>query len=128
MSDLDQLNEGGKLPILIRPGRTFRRTLWLREADGITPIPLDSWAGAAQVRDGAGRLLLTLGVTVSQVAALSDPTCGQIDLVASASTTAAMAVPGRWDLVLSRGSGSSLETRDLVGDSDVLLGLGVTRL
>lgn len=128
MNDFDRISEGGPWPIVIRPGRSFSRTFWLYESDGATRIPLNGWSGKAQVRDAEGRLLVEMTVVVSQVITLSDPTCGQVTVSATTAATAPMSVPGEWDLILYRGSGASLETRELVSRSDALLGTGVTRL
>jgi len=128
VSDLTTIGEGAPWAIVIRPGRTFSRPFWLREADGTTRVPLDGWDGAAQVRDIEGRLLLTLTVDVSQETDPDSPDCGLVTVSAAPAQTAAVGVPGVWDLVLTRGGGPDLETRDLVSRSDALLGQGVTVL
>lgn len=128
MSDLTQLTEGGKAAIVIRPGRTLHERFWLREADGITPISLDGWAGAAQMRDVDDRLMLAMTVVVSQEIDPDDPECGQVDVEATATATKVVTRAGLWELVLTRGSGPSFETREFFAPSDALLGAVVTQL
>lgn len=96
--------QGAKFDITIFQGGNYARTFAWRLADATTPIPLNGYSGAAQVRTRpGGDLLAEFTVVVHQTVDLEDPDCGTVDISLSPDDTAAIPSTGAWDLALTNG-------------------------
>lgn len=103
----------GRTNFKMEQGSTFERTIYRRERDQVTPVPLTGMDARMQIRDGIDNTTYLVLLTSSPAAGLTvNGPLGQVDIRIGADVTAAL--PTDADLVYD------IEMVDQVDPTEVL--------